>query len=118
MSSTEQYLGQMNSFACSVCFVCLSNLRILQKSPLSTSAGGEQWQEKALCLGSAGSCGYLLVGHILGFGEDELGEWVKDEKPTQLRRILCLCSDFHSSSRVSLEFCSSSWRPHLVTVIY
>ncbi|XP_035515657.1 hedgehog-interacting protein [Morone saxatilis] len=50
------------------------NLRILQKSTLSTSASGEQWQEKALCLGSAGSCGSTLVGHILGFGEDELGE--------------------------------------------
>ncbi|KAG8014700.1 Hedgehog-interacting protein [Nibea albiflora] len=50
------------------------NLRILQKSTLSTSASGEQWQEKALCLGSAGSCGSMLVGHILGFGEDELGE--------------------------------------------
>ncbi|XP_019956883.1 hedgehog-interacting protein isoform X2 [Paralichthys olivaceus] len=49
------------------------NLRILQKS-MSTSASGEQWQEKALCLGSAGSCGSMLVGHILGFGEDEQGE--------------------------------------------
>ncbi|KAL3066587.1 hypothetical protein OYC64_016521 [Pagothenia borchgrevinki] len=48
------------------------NLRILQKSTLSDS--GEQWQEKALCLGPAGSCGSMLVGHILGFGEDELGE--------------------------------------------
>lgn len=56
-----------------VCFVCLSNLRILQKSAFSTSASGEQWQEKPLCLGSAGSCGSVLVGHILGFGEDELG---------------------------------------------
>lgn len=55
-------------------FVGLSNLRTLQKSTLSTSASGEQWQEKSLCLGSAGSCGSMLVGHILGFGEDELGE--------------------------------------------
>lgn len=53
--------------------VCLSNLRILQKSSLSASESGEQWQEKALCLGSAGSCGSMLVGHILGFGEDEQG---------------------------------------------
>uniref|UniRef100_A0A8C6KKP4 Hedgehog-interacting protein n=1 Tax=Nothobranchius furzeri TaxID=105023 RepID=A0A8C6KKP4_NOTFU len=36
--------------------------------------GGELWQEKPLCLGSASSCGSVLVGHILGFGEDELGE--------------------------------------------
>ncbi|XP_074520779.1 hedgehog-interacting protein isoform X1 [Halichoeres trimaculatus] len=50
------------------------NLRILQKSALSLLASEEQWQEKALCLGSAGSCGSSLVGHILGFGEDELGE--------------------------------------------
>uniref|UniRef100_A0A672Z1C8 Hedgehog-interacting protein n=1 Tax=Sphaeramia orbicularis TaxID=375764 RepID=A0A672Z1C8_9TELE len=50
------------------------NLRILQKSSLSASASDDQWQEKALCLGSAGSCGSTLVGHILGFGEDELGE--------------------------------------------
>uniref|UniRef100_A0A674PRR0 Hedgehog-interacting protein n=1 Tax=Takifugu rubripes TaxID=31033 RepID=A0A674PRR0_TAKRU len=50
------------------------NLRTLQKSTLSTSASGEQWQEKSLCLGSAGACSSMLVGHILGFGEDELGE--------------------------------------------
>uniref|UniRef100_A0A3Q2QGD3 Hedgehog-interacting protein n=1 Tax=Fundulus heteroclitus TaxID=8078 RepID=A0A3Q2QGD3_FUNHE len=49
------------------------NLRILQKSPFATSSDGEQWQEKALCLGSV-SCGSALVGHVLGFGEDELGE--------------------------------------------
>lgn len=66
-----------------VCFVCLSNLRILQKSTVPTPASGEQWQEKALCLGSAGSCGSMLVGHILGFGEDELGQWGNDKKPTQ-----------------------------------
>ncbi|KAG7257457.1 hypothetical protein CRUP_001677, partial [Coryphaenoides rupestris] len=36
------------------------------------AAGGEQWQEKPLCLGPVGSCGSTLVGHILGFGEDEL----------------------------------------------
>lgn len=53
-------------------FFCLSNLRILQKST-STTASGAEWQEKALCLGSADSCGSTLVGHILGFGEDELG---------------------------------------------
>lgn len=56
-----------------VCFLCLSNLRILQKSTLSASASEEQWLEKPLCLGSASSCGSMLVGHILGFGEDELG---------------------------------------------
>lgn len=49
-----------------------SNLRILQKS--SSAEGADQWQEKALCLGSTSSCGSTLVGHILGFGEDELGE--------------------------------------------
>ncbi|XP_078799840.1 hedgehog-interacting protein-like [Oryzias latipes] len=50
------------------------NLQILQKSSFSTSASGEEWQEKAMCLGSAGSCGSTIVGHILGFGEDEQGE--------------------------------------------
>uniref|UniRef100_A0A8C6KKN2 Hedgehog-interacting protein n=1 Tax=Nothobranchius furzeri TaxID=105023 RepID=A0A8C6KKN2_NOTFU len=50
------------------------NLRILQKSAFGTSSSGELWQEKPLCLGSASSCGSVLVGHILGFGEDELGE--------------------------------------------
>ncbi|XP_066574515.1 hedgehog-interacting protein [Amia ocellicauda] len=45
------------------------NFRILQKS-----SAGRIWQEKALCLGSSGSCSSSLVGHILGFGEDELGE--------------------------------------------
>lgn len=49
------------------------NLRILQKSSSSTS-NEEQWQEKALCLGSTATCGTTLVGNILGFGEDELGE--------------------------------------------
>lgn len=45
------------------------NLQILQRS-------GEErpWQEKSLCLGSSTSCGTSLTGHILGFGEDELGE--------------------------------------------
>ncbi|XP_056442308.1 hedgehog-interacting protein [Gadus chalcogrammus] len=51
------------------------NLRILQKVPSPAPASpAEQWQERPLCLGSAGSCGSTLVGHILGFGEDELGE--------------------------------------------
>lgn len=50
------------------------NLRILQKSSLSGSNEGEQWQEKALCLGSTATCGTTLLGNILGFGEDELGE--------------------------------------------
>ncbi|KAG9275691.1 hedgehog-interacting protein isoform X1 [Astyanax mexicanus] len=45
------------------------NLRILQRP-----AEGRAWQEKPLCLGSSSSCGSSLVGHILGFGEDELGE--------------------------------------------
>ncbi|XP_028833228.1 hedgehog-interacting protein [Denticeps clupeoides] len=45
------------------------NLWILQKG------GADQpWQEKSLCLGSSSTCGTSLVGHILGFGEDELGE--------------------------------------------
>lgn len=45
------------------------NLQILQRS-------GEErpWQEKSLCLGSSPSCGTSLTGHILGFGEDELGK--------------------------------------------
>uniref|UniRef100_H3DK23 Hedgehog-interacting protein n=1 Tax=Tetraodon nigroviridis TaxID=99883 RepID=H3DK23_TETNG len=50
------------------------NLRTLQKSTLSTSASSEQWQEKSLCLGLTGFCSSTLVGHILGFGEDEFGE--------------------------------------------
>uniref|UniRef100_A0A3Q2YN30 Hedgehog-interacting protein n=1 Tax=Hippocampus comes TaxID=109280 RepID=A0A3Q2YN30_HIPCM len=52
----------------------LGNLRILQKSSITPSEPSDQWQEKPLCLGSAGSCGSMLVGHILGFGEDELGQ--------------------------------------------
>ncbi|XP_067106612.1 hedgehog-interacting protein [Osmerus mordax] len=48
------------------------NLRILQKS--LTASGQQLWEEKALCLGSSSSCGSTLVGHIQGFGEDELGE--------------------------------------------
>ncbi|XP_034147158.1 hedgehog-interacting protein [Esox lucius] len=47
------------------------NLRILQKS---TAAMRGHWQEKSLCLGTSSFCGSALVGHILGFGEDELGE--------------------------------------------
>lgn len=47
------------------------NLRILQKG---SAAARDQWQEKALCLGTSSSCGSTLVGHILGFGEDQLGE--------------------------------------------
>lgn len=50
------------------------NLRILQKTSLSGSNEDEQWQEKALCLGSTATCGTTLLGNILGFGEDELGE--------------------------------------------
>ncbi|KAG1937789.1 hedgehog-interacting protein isoform X1 [Pimephales promelas] len=45
------------------------NFRILQR--LSED---RLWQEKPLCLGTSSSCGSSLVGHILGFGEDELGE--------------------------------------------
>lgn len=59
---------------CSCVLVLLSNLRTLQKSSPSTSAGGEQWQERPLCLGSASTCGSMLMGNILGFGEDEIGE--------------------------------------------
>lgn len=56
-----------------VALLCFSNLRILQKTTLSTPASDEQWLEKHLCLGSASSCGSMIVGHLLGFGEDELG---------------------------------------------
>ncbi|XP_065151806.1 hedgehog-interacting protein [Paramisgurnus dabryanus] len=45
------------------------NFRILQRP-----SEDRLWQEKPLCLGSSSSCGSSLVGHILGFGEDELGE--------------------------------------------
>ncbi|ROL42597.1 Hedgehog-interacting protein [Anabarilius grahami] len=45
------------------------NFRILQRPSEDRS-----WQEKPLCLGTSSSCGSSLVGHILGFGEDELGE--------------------------------------------
>lgn len=34
----------------------------------------KQWQEKPFCLGSGASCRGPFTGHILGFGEDELGE--------------------------------------------
>lgn len=60
--------------ALSYCLICARNLRTLQKSTLSTSASSEQWQEKSLCLGLTGFCSSTLVGHILGFGEDEFGE--------------------------------------------
>eukprot|EP00069_Balaena_mysticetus_P022599 bmy_03467T0 len=45
------------------------NFLTLQQSP-----GTKQWQEKPLCLGNGGSCRGYFSGHILGFGEDELGE--------------------------------------------
>uniref|UniRef100_F7DUE2 Hedgehog interacting protein n=1 Tax=Ornithorhynchus anatinus TaxID=9258 RepID=F7DUE2_ORNAN len=45
------------------------NFLTLQQSPVT-----KQWQEKPLCLGSSGSCRGFFSGHILGFGEDELGE--------------------------------------------
>ncbi|GAB5570475.1 hedgehog-interacting protein [Prionailurus iriomotensis] len=45
------------------------NFLTLQQSPVS-----KQWQEKPLCLGNSGSCRGYFSGHILGFGEDELGE--------------------------------------------
>ncbi|XP_041937361.1 hedgehog-interacting protein [Alosa sapidissima] len=45
------------------------NLQILQRS-----GDDRPWQEKSLCLGSSTTCGASLTGHILGFGEDELGE--------------------------------------------
>ncbi|KAM8969903.1 hedgehog-interacting protein isoform X1 [Antechinus flavipes] len=45
------------------------NFLTLQQSP-----GTKQWQEKPLCLGNGGSCRGFFSGHILGFGEDELGE--------------------------------------------
>ncbi|XP_069098704.1 hedgehog-interacting protein isoform X1 [Pleurodeles waltl] len=32
------------------------------------------WQEKPLTLGNSGSCRGFFSGHVLGFGEDELGE--------------------------------------------
>ncbi|XP_051031615.1 LOW QUALITY PROTEIN: hedgehog-interacting protein-like, partial [Phodopus roborovskii] len=45
------------------------NFLTLQRSPVT-----KQWQEKPLCLGTSGSCRGYFSGHILGFGEDELGE--------------------------------------------
>ncbi|KAB0405520.1 hypothetical protein E2I00_002673 [Balaenoptera physalus] len=45
------------------------NFLTLQQSPVT-----KQWQEKPLCLGNGGSCRGYFSGHILGFGEDELGE--------------------------------------------
>lgn len=45
------------------------NFLTLQQSPVT-----KQWQEKPLCLGASGSCQGYFSGHILGFGEDELGE--------------------------------------------
>ncbi|XP_056591673.1 hedgehog-interacting protein [Triplophysa dalaica] len=45
------------------------NFRILQRS-----LEDRPWQEKPFCLGSSSPCGSSLVGNILGFGEDELGE--------------------------------------------
>lgn len=48
--------------------LCCRNFLTLQQSP-----GTKQWQEKPLCLGNGGSCRGYFSGHILGFGEDELG---------------------------------------------
>lgn len=48
--------------------LCCRNFLTLQQSP-----GTKQWQEKPLCLGNSGSCRGFFSGHILGFGEDELG---------------------------------------------
>nr|XP_023412871.1 hedgehog-interacting protein [Loxodonta africana] len=45
------------------------NFLTIQQSPVT-----KQWQEKPLCLGNGGSCRGYFSGHILGFGEDELGE--------------------------------------------
>ncbi|XP_030047545.1 hedgehog-interacting protein isoform X2 [Microcaecilia unicolor] len=45
------------------------NFLQLHQSPVT-----KQWQEKPLCLGNSGSCRGFFSGHILGFGEDELGE--------------------------------------------
>ncbi|XP_064423991.1 hedgehog-interacting protein [Latimeria chalumnae] len=45
------------------------NLIALQQSSVT-----KQWQEKPLCLVNSGSCRGYLTGHIMGFGEDELGE--------------------------------------------
>lgn len=47
---------------------CCRNFLTLQQSPVT-----KQWQEKPLCLGTSGSCRGYFSGHILGFGEDELG---------------------------------------------
>lgn len=44
------------------------NFLTLQQSPVT-----KQWQEKPLCLGTSGSCRGYFPGHVLGFGEDELG---------------------------------------------
>ncbi|XP_039606134.1 hedgehog-interacting protein [Polypterus senegalus] len=41
---------------------------------LHKSSSGKHFQEKTLCFGSSGSCRSSLTGHVLGFGEDELGE--------------------------------------------
>uniref|UniRef100_A0A8C9STJ8 Hedgehog-interacting protein n=1 Tax=Scleropages formosus TaxID=113540 RepID=A0A8C9STJ8_SCLFO len=45
------------------------NLQLLQRHWV-----GHSWHEKPLCLGSGRSCSSTLVGQLLGFGEDELGE--------------------------------------------
>lgn len=48
--------------------LCCRNFLTLQQSPVT-----KQWQEKPLCLSNGGSCRGYFSGHILGFGEDELG---------------------------------------------
>ncbi|NP_001080405.1 hedgehog interacting protein L homeolog precursor [Xenopus laevis] len=45
------------------------NFITLHQNPVT-----KHWQEKPLCLGSGSSCRAPFTGHILGFGEDELGE--------------------------------------------
>lgn len=48
--------------------LCCRNFLTLQQSPAT-----RQWQEKPLCLANGASCRGYFSGHVLGFGEDELG---------------------------------------------
>ena len=66
---------------------CCRNFLTLQQSPVT-----KQWQEKPLCLGNGGSCRGYFSGHILGFGEDELGtvQTISVKFPSQsLPKRLC-----------------------------
>lgn len=63
------FLNILQASASNVILKCnFRNFVTLQQNSIT-----KQWQEKPFCLGSGASCRGPFTGHILGFGEDELG---------------------------------------------